>query len=235
MLTNGSLFTDELVQDFADFGTYVRVSLEASNVEAYVEYKRVATREWFRVLDNVQDLVHAKRDANSLLDVGLKFGVGKSLRGRSHYEAGIALGLRLGVSNVQFKSLRHAPEELSDAELEREERELALVRLQFKGDMPVIAALRRKHAVPQCWLSPLHTVIDAHGDVYPCCYYYYRDRAFCIGNVLERSFSDVWYNDAHAAALSAIRREDCARVDCKFFGHHETVASAFANNRIDFL
>lgn len=233
MLTNGSLFNDGLIDLFVARGTYTRISLEASDCDAYTAYRRVATREWHRVLEAICELTERKRVAESSLDVGLKFAVGKTLRGTTHYANAVALANWAQVSNAQFKALRHLPEELTLDELVTEEALLA--RAAECGKVPVISALRRKHSVPQCWLNPLHTVIDAHGDVYLCCYYYYRAESHRIGNIMNTPFKDVWYSDKHREAIAQIRRDDCAQVDCKFFGHHETVERAFTNRRVDFL
>lgn len=233
MLTNGSLFSDELIDLFVARGTYTRISLEASSCEAYTAYRHVTSREWHRVLEAVCSLVDRKQIAESNLDIGVKFAVGKTLRGAKHYADAIALANWAQVSNAQFKALRHRPEELTQKELLAEENLLA--RVVEHSKMPVITALRKTRSVPQCWLNPLHTVIDAYGDVYLCCYYYYRADSHRIGNVMNASFKDVWYSDAHREAIAQIKRDDCAQVDCKFFGHHETVESAFVNKRVDFL
>jgi len=91
------------------------------------------------------------------------------------------------------------------------------------------------YPVPQCWLSPIHTVVDYLGDVYICCYYYYRMEEMNLGNMLRKPFSELWYSPEHWNKIQDIDKEECRRVDCKFFAHHQKVKEAFVNGRQDFL
>ena len=46
VITNGSLLTERLMEKIVKYATYIRISLEASNVESFVKYKRVSGKEW---------------------------------------------------------------------------------------------------------------------------------------------------------------------------------------------
>lgn len=234
-LTNGSLLTDELINLFVNHGSYIRISMEASNKEDYCKYKSVSESEWFKVLTNISKLTHLKREQNSKLDIGIKFGVSKSLRGIEHFKNAITLAENLGVDNVQFKSLRHEPEELTLADKQEERANLEFIK--WKYTIPIIESIVpvEEKEVPQCWLNPLHTVIDYNGDVFLCCYYYFREQEHKIGNMIDTLFTELWFSKKHKDLIKQIDRSKCAMVDCKFFAHHKNVETAFSNNRVEFL
>lgn len=225
LITNGSLLNDDIARKLADQATYVRVSLEASNQAHYEKYKHVGSTEWFKVIENIKRLVSIRNRTSSQCEIAIKFAVGKSLRGAAHYEDGIRLGLDLGVDNVQFKALRHEPEELPVVNRLVQESYIKYVLRDF-GDRISSDYVRHWIApwpepmVPQCILNPLHTVVDYKGNVYLCCYYYYRPEAHFIGNMLAREFSSFWATPEHAGKILNIDPRECMKVDCKFFRHH---------------
>ena len=232
-LTNGSLLNDTLIELFAKKGTYIRISMEASSQESYIQYTGTSEKEWGKVKDNIRRLVAAKARYGSSLDIGLKFGVGKSLRGFDHYRNGIDLAAELGVSNVQFKSMSHEPEELSENDKRQEN--LILRSCITMASLPVLNGILRNDPTPQCWLNPLHIVANHKGDAFLCCYYYFREDRHRLGNLLTDNFDDMWFSKRHQEMIRNIRREECDKVNCKFFRHHTLVAQAFDGGRIEFL
>jgi len=89
--------------------------------------------------------------------------------------------------------------------------------------------------IQKCYLNQLHTVIDAYGDVYLCCYYYEREEAHRIGNILESSFYSIWGSDTHKKALENIDMSICRRYDCRFFKYHKIIDDISKRGRADFL
>ena len=82
----------------------------------------------------------------------------------------------------------------------------------------------------KCWLSPIHTMIDAYGDVYICCYYQYRKDKHIIGNVIKDSFSKIWYLPRHQEAIDNIDPKECNKYDCKFHGHNNLMTELFKDD-----
>lgn len=82
----------------------------------------------------------------------------------------------------------------------------------------------------RCWLSPIHTMIDAYGDVYICCYYQYRKDKHRIGNIIKNSFSKIWNSPRHQEAIDNIDSEECNKYDCKFHGHNNFMTEFFKND-----
>ncbi len=232
LITNGLGLNDENIAFLQDHATYVRVSLEAATSEGYARYKQSSTTVWFDVLKRVRQLT--KPLPSQRCQVGIKFAVGKSLRGPGHYEMGQRLGHSLNVDNVQFKSLRHEPEELSrEGKIE----EANFLHSICKGDSLIRHWIlpTKEEQVPQCDLNPLHVAVDHNGDIYLCCYYYYRGEEHRIGNMLDTPIIELWGTKEHASKIVSIDREQCKNVDCKFFRHHLLVEEATTRGRGLFL
>lgn len=228
LITNGSRLDDAFIDFLCENATYVRISLEASNPSCYKTYKRVDEGMWERILHA------AKRLAGGLDDFTLKFSVGNSLSGFMHYSDALLLALRLGVKQVTFKALRHPPEELSVEEKRYEAAILKELLMYYPPDIKVTAWIEEWEydSIPQCWMTPMHTVFDVDGNMYICCYYYYRTEAMKLGNIFEGgtsltdNFLNLWFSNVHKQKLAAVKRSDCAKVDCKFFYHHTAYDAA---------
>ena len=236
VMTNGSLLGPRARAAIVQGGTFVRVSLEASDPAAFCAYK--GKDDWDKVLANVREMVDTKRKTDSKCTIGIKFAVAKfpGLNGHRHYERGLRIADELGVDRVTFKALRHE-DELTAEESEVEDRELNAVSALWNGPAQLTRWIKRwpLDQVPQCWLNPVHTVVNWQGDFFLCCYHYYRHERHRIGNILTDDFAAVWNGEEHRRKIAAIKREECAKVDCKFFRFHADVAAAAANGDIYFV
>jgi len=237
IITNGSHISEQLRDAVLAHSTYIRISLEASNQDAYSNYKHVPSIMWDRVIGNINSLVSLKKKSKSDCEITIKFSVSKSLRGEKHYCDALRLAIDLGVDRVSFKALRHQPEELTELDKYREDEFLADISAACKSCPPITRWIVpvRLNQVPQCWLNPLHTVMDWQGNIYICCYYYYRDNDFKIGNIFEQKFDDIWFGEVHRQKLKKINRKHCAMVDCKFFRHHRDVENAEKRGAVYFM
>jgi MoaA/NifB/PqqE/SkfB family radical SAM enzyme len=235
LITNGVMLNDELCEELFNSATYVRISLEASNREMYRKYKGIDL--WDKVLDRVEYLCQDRDQFDSACEISIKFSVGKSLRGLTHYIDGLKLGEDLDVDRITFKALRHEPEELTvkEAGLENGLLEELLSRDEYTRSKVSSWIVPWMNA-PTCWLNPLHTVMDHLGNIYICCFYYHRDREkHCLGNIFEQSFKEIWFSEKHWEKINDIKREECRQVDCKFFHHHKAVYQALERGAVNFL
>ena len=229
LMTNGTHMPDQLVDALVKHGTYVRVSLEAATPEAYAKYKRVPEEQWFRVLDNIKRLQSVRDAAGSQLEVSVKFAVSQSLHGAGHYIALRKLIQQLRPDRCTIKPIRHGDEELRDREYE------SCLAHQLLPPVVDCGTIAQDLPVPQCWLSPLHTVIDCDGNMHICCYYYHHGDSHRLGNLLMQSFNDIWLSKEHQEKIAAIDRTKCAEVDCKFFRHHMVAEQHADNGRLYLL
>ena len=219
LITNGSLLTSQHITTLVKHATYVRLSFEASNPIAYSNYKNVKFSMWNTLLSNTRTLIGERNASAGKLQIGIKMAVGKTLNGLKHFNDARDLMENLGADFLTFKALRHEPEELS---LEEKIKADGLLKQASKPNERVWIVPEADENIPQCWLNPLHTVVDYLGNVYLCCYYYCRDN-HCIGNMLKTPIQDLWFSKKHHDMVQAINKEDCRKVDCKFFAHHKVV------------
>jgi len=61
----------------------------------------------------------------------------------------------------------------------------------------------------KCWISPVHVVIDPHGDAYICCNYVSNPKEVKIGNVLKSSFKNIWESEKHIECRCNLSKEIC--------------------------
>ena len=258
LITNGYYLTDDIIEELVDSGTYCRVSLEMPNKALFNQYKGLPedAQDFDIILNNIIRLVKKRNEANSPLEVSIKFAVGKTFcfdNGQISPKAiwdriheGYILYKQLGVNSVTYKALRHEPEELS-----QEQKKLTLDELQgvFRTEMDICANHGLDFGdihvwidecdaqdIPQCKLSPLHTVLDWQGNIYICCYYYYREKEHLLGNIFKDDIRQLWGSKKHLDKVRQIDREKCKLVDCKFFKHHaDTQVTNNDNGRKYFL
>jgi sulfatase maturation enzyme AslB (radical SAM superfamily) len=234
LLTNGVNFNDELMEVVAKYATYCRISLETGDKDLYCKYKQVPESQFDQVVNNIKKLVSLK-DKNT--EISVKFDVDKNLSGIDHLNKSYNLAISLGVDIATFKSMTGL------TEFTKEDRELAsshLDRIKEKSKTELINSINYdRQQVPQCWLTPLHTVIDAYGDVYLCCYYYRKDahtkENHCIGNLNDKSFSQIWESIEHKNKIDKIDKNNCVKFDCKFFGHHQIINDSFKRGQVDLI
>ena len=239
LMTNGVSLTPEVIQAMCLWGTYIRFSLEASSEDDYLAYKN--SNAWQSVLATVENTLRARFEtSNCLLQVGLKFAVGKSLRGSEHYMNALELAaIYNGVDRVTFNLLTNCDEELCQGDIIKEAALLGIAIGKYKETWAFEVVDNVRHLydsmIPQCYLNPLHTVIDETGDMYICCYYNYRQEKHRVGNIIHDDFEKIWMSEEHLAKIASIDRSECAKVRCKFFDHHKAVKDFELNGRGFFL
>jgi len=239
VLTNGTMLSNDLVRAIVDCCTYIRISLEAANEHDYVAYKRTPPGMWGSALNGIARLQDYKDQTKSALEISVKFGVGKTLRGPKHYADAINLGVALNAARITIRALRHEPEELTYDEKLQEQDFLTEELCEWPQDVRDRVSFWivpwKFEDVPQCWLNPTHVVVDHIGNLWTCCYFYYRESQMFLGNMLKESFAKIWFSDHHRKQIAGIKREDCFRVDCKFFAHHTAVKELSVRGNVEWL
>lgn len=245
LITNGLYMADDVKEALLKYGTYVRYSLEVSGMGNYCRYKDCGHDTWETVINNIGEMVSRKKDEKSNLEVSLKYSIGKDqyiLNSCTDPKTKISAGISMmytearimGVDRLNIKRLVHEPCEIDPYEVDLPK----LFDMAYKMEGPpayVNLSPTPLEDVPYCWLSPVHTVMDHKGNIYICCYYYFRDNDFLIGNILENPFKKVWFSETHREKLKKIDRNSCAKVDCKFFAHHKAVEKFMDNGKGYFL
>jgi len=215
MITNGTK-PDECAHFMAYAGSrYLRVSIYTVN---QLEYLRTIVKN--------RDL------SGSKCSIGGKILLGSSSVPALEYLTEEILDA--GVDFVSIKSKRHCaddPELLPAESKQRIEATLQNLRTRYPGR--VFGSITKTHQRGTCWLSPLHTVVDALGIVWVCCYYQDRVEDISIGTLTTEagSFRDLWFSQAHRDAMQRVIIPECDFYDCRFHVYHDVMNEELQNDQ----
>ncbi|QEP42772.1 radical SAM protein [Ectothiorhodospiraceae bacterium BW-2] len=216
-LTNASNLKGAMADSFAEYGTWLRVSIDAVDGEHYGKVRGISNNEFGRVLRNMEQF--AARGSSCVL------GVSFIICHENHHQVYEACRLfkQIGVHNVSLsgvyvendgaQSNAYHDEIRSSVEeqIERAQRELVDAKYQINDNYGELNT-RFDMDFHSCPFLQFQTVIGADGIVYTC-----HDKAFTeggkLGSILERSFKDFWFSEENRQKIYAI---DPAK-DCK---HH---------------
>lgn len=189
---------------------YVRCGLDAATPETHMKIKRKDNPKLFeRALINIRELVRLRDKRPSGFTVGIKV-VLNSINYREH-RAVVSLAREIRVDYIQIKY-----EHSSDHPLTKEEIHEAQLYYdaEAKRDHPtkVLGNLSHQKATVSCFMSPVHTVVSAKGEILQCCFYG-PDRP--IGNISD-PFREVWGSPKHREVMAQTTVAECDKVDCRW-------------------
>lgn len=187
----------------------------------------------------VNQLDYLRRIAQERNNLGSKCSIGgKILLGSSSVpslEYLVQEILDAGADFVSIKSKRHCSD---DPQLLPEESRLSIQDtiqgLRTRNPGRVFGSIFKTHQNGECWLSPLHTVVDALGTVWVCCYYQDRVEDISIGTLSAsggNGFKDLWYSQAHRDAMSRVIIPECDFYDCRFHVYHDVMNEELSDDR----
>jgi radical SAM protein with 4Fe4S-binding SPASM domain len=77
----------------------------------------------------------------------------------------------------------------------------------------------------KCYGLEFETMVDSDGGVYPCLHFW-RNPAYCYGNLHEKTFDEIWKGEHHRQVLDAIYNNfdlDNCHFGCKHMHINETL------------
>lgn len=248
LLTNGSRLGSMSPETLSAY-SYMRVSLNGWNEATYQQFHGGQHVTFTALLDSIRAAIHLIR--NKLPSLGLPVPVigMKSLVSKDNYNHLFeltSLAQSLGFDYIQFKGLRNAPGELNEQEIEITKLFLSsMAPLSVFNSIKIYDSLLR---VADCKMKPwssrigcvaslVHTIVDAAGDVWLCCYYAHRKESIKIGNLFQQKFKELWMGDRHKEVLKNVNLDECAAYDCRFCKYGEIFREALRINKVhvDFI
>jgi len=214
LFTNAEGIDDETAEILSKEASYVRVSIDDE-------------AEW----DNIDRLVVAKKRNKSKCQIGAKILVNEvnlcdldqKVRKADIYE----------VDYIQVKAEKPTKHPLKDKEGVM--RYLILLEEHLDNNIKIHGNLYHTELKCDCWLTPIHTMIDVYGDVYLCCYYQFREESHKIGNCFNKSFKEVWHSERHKEAIKNIEPKSCNVFDCRFHHYSKHMKDFMENGHIEFI
>jgi len=184
-------------------------------------------------VDYLRRIVQERDTLGSSCRIGGKILLGSSSVPALEFLVSEVLGV--GVDYVSIKAKRHCND---DPELLPEESKRSIqatiedLRSRWPGR--VFGSITKTHQRGECWLSPLHTVVDALGTVWVCCYYQDRVEDISIGHLSASAghdFKTLWYSEAHRETMQRVIIPECDYYDCRFHVYHDVMNEELADDR----
>jgi Fe-coproporphyrin III synthase len=215
-LTNGSHLHEKIAEAFAQYGTWVRVSIDGWNAESYAKIRNVKLKEFDLVINNMRNFT----SLNSSCVLGVNYIIDNT--NYSHILDFAELMKDVGVNHLKIMGVivsndgnqsNKFHDEIRDAVQKQVEQAKELEDGKFK-------IIDHYHEFPErfdkeyqtCPSIQFLTIIGADSKVYSC-----HDKAYTelglLGSIENRRFKDFWYSDENRKRMKGINPS----MDCQ---HH---------------
>jgi radical SAM protein with 4Fe4S-binding SPASM domain len=222
LFTNGSWKDDSIADAIAANFRFIRFSVDAATLEKHKATH--LTNDFDQVTENIGKIASRK---SSALAVGVQFAVNEE--NIDDIISAAKLYGELGADYISYKPVykndlndghvenRVQPEKLKEALEKAKKYESSSFGVYWKNwQMESLIfekdSLRGYDKCLAIWLSPY---IDEDGRVEFCGNL--KGRGFTIGNIYEKSFSEIWGSKEHLESVARINLEQCPR-GCKLHG-----------------
>jgi radical SAM protein with 4Fe4S-binding SPASM domain len=235
LLTNGSLLSGRIADVVVDHFTYLRVSVDASDIRVYNQIHRPPETYGFEtILNNLEEVISKKIKRNSKLTVGAKVLVCQT--NMNFIEDIVNLTKDIGCDYVQFKPMRNAEDSLFPEQVAGVDDLIKTLQEKYYP-FSVCGGAKGSKTSLKCWLSPIHILVDPLGDVYPCFHYQYRRESTRIGNLFEQSLEKIWFASRHKEVIRNLKVEECNLYDCRWHYYNEIMWQVIKENKmhLDFI
>ncbi len=231
LITNGSLLMPD--EDY-EVCEWVRISLDAYDVDTFQRFHGRSEREFNRVVERVTDFA---AEGKRRKELGLRWptvGVGfltdaDTLERGDIWRMSRFCATIPGIDYLQFRPLvanmvadpslnggyeRFSKVDAKNIELACQNASGEFGRDDFKvlssaGKYSALARLNFGREYDHCLAHFLEATISANGKVYICCHGQNIDR-FCLGDLHEQSFSEIWHGSQAKRVYESINpAKDC--------------------------
>ena len=208
MLTNAARFDVPLaLESFR----YIRLGIDAHEDGLYQRVKGTTAGTFAKTEKNCRELIKARNDAGLKTPrIGVKHLIGK--KNAPFLSELVEWARGIGADYVHFKAEHNSPDSLTAEDRLNYGAILGIIKATYpgfvKGDLNF---LQGKH---HCFMSPIHAVLDAKGNLNQCCYF--TEDKDQIGNVFDDGFETVWFSKRHAEVRAAKTVEGCNKFDCRW-------------------
>jgi radical SAM protein with 4Fe4S-binding SPASM domain len=184
--TNAQVLTDELAHELVQSGLdKLIISIDGATQEAYEAYRIGGKLE--KAIAGVENIVKWKKTLNKATPfVEIQCLLLKS--NENQIEEMKALAKRLGADRLVFKTAQFYNFENGNPLMPENEKHCRYRKDKTTGKYSIKNALHNR-----CWRLWTGAVIDAKGDILPCCYS--KNGKFCFGNMEGNSFENTWNSE----------------------------------------
>ncbi|KAB3529855.1 radical SAM protein [Alkaliphilus serpentinus] len=214
IMTNGILLDDEISNLIINNASYIRISLYDST--------------FYEVFDGLKKLIELKKSNGSTIEVSSKLLV--SNRNIDMIPSQCVELTYLDLNLISIKAERNSECEITV----QQAKELSQLLKQINSEV-IVVGLEKSIINEKCWMSPIHALIDPYGDLYICCYYVNRPDKHRIGNVFEKTFSQIWASQIHKEKINNIVVDECNLYDCRWHSYNKQMRNLLDGNKVYYL
>ena len=209
IITNGSLINEETAEKLVNLKLdYLNVSINAGTPETYPRINTTETGETFERIISMVSLIEKLKEKKRAIFPRTRLSMVVCNRNYHDIVRFVGLCQEIGVRNALIKRLISPSKEIAEElELtpgqERETRNHLVEALKAAKKYNITLDMewaewmgsqktQARKGTP-CYYGWLFTVIDANGDVHPCCF---QDRGppCTIGNIRKDNFGTLWFS-----------------------------------------
>ena len=237
LTTNGSAMNSKFLGKALEHISWIKVSIDAGTEETYLKIHRPGSKkDWERVFANLEEAVCLKRKhgyncwigGQALLLPQSADKNGDIIPGNSDEMIILAEKLKkIGADAFVIKPYSHQPLSITKSykkvaynDYSRLEKELRKIETpNFKIEFRSLAMSKYGEERPYCFCmaTPFAWAhIMADGSVYSCSIYL-TDQKFCLGNINEQSFKEIWEGERRRKHWEFMRNFDAGncRKNCR--------------------
>ena len=228
LVTNGVKLSPKAI-DLLTKATWVRISVDASNVDSYVSIRRVPVVHYNRAWDNIKALAQRKKETRSNLTIGVGFVVTKD-----NYKEVISAAMQArdaGADSFRISAVFQPDDEKYFESFHTDAAALCEAATTLNtGTFQVVnmfgdrvSDLVLKYPDYEfCGYQHFNTYIGADLNVYRCCVLAYNTRGI-IGSLKEQTLANLWAVDA-PKAFHGFNAGECPR--CQFNNKNREIIRA---------
>jgi radical SAM protein with 4Fe4S-binding SPASM domain len=240
--TNGSLLNMENAEAIVDSGIdYLNISLNAATAETYPKIHTTETPETFDRIVKMVSLVEKIRKAKGTGSLRIRLSMVVCNRNYRDINKFVMLAQSIGVKSVLIKRFISITKEIVQeleltAEQEEETKRALIEATEFAKSQGIDFALewsewtnvQKTHVNENmpCYFGWLFSVIDADGNLYPCCFQN-RSQVSVIGNIKQDNFQTLW----QSAKYQQFRKQSKSIKDRREMGYLCNQPSCYFNNK----
>ncbi len=203
--TNARIFTPEILEKILPCLTYLRVNFSAGESKRYAEIMGCKESDYWRVVDNINDMVRIKRDNNLTVTIGMQMVLRPEDKdqilplARLGKELGVDYSVIKHCSDDEFGTLGvdyTKYENLYDLLFEAEA--LSTPTYQVSAKWSKIKQ-GNKRPYQRCYGPPFIIQVSGSGLIAPCGMLFnsrYKDK-YWIGNIVSQRFKDIINSDRY--------------------------------------
>ena len=219
LITNGSNLSQRRIEILAQYCTWIRFSMDASNPQIHKKIHRTPTMDFERRITAIQDLLKKKNDNDRYksLVIGITFVITPG--NFEDIENSCKFYKNLGVDYIRFSWMydKDGNAGLSIEQIDKIKQNLADFRKKYETSEFSIKVPKDRidmYSKPNndfktCYYQRFVSAIGANGNVYPCCIQKYVS-GFEIGNIKENSLKEIFTNQFTKNKMDNLNPMQCA-------------------------